>query len=67
MTIAMKPCPWCGAAPEVFHAPDQLIYVGCTNDDDKCSIVVSTRGHFQDRDAAIRAWNNRYVPLIVPR
>jgi len=62
-----KPCPWCGTDPIVFTSDDDMFFVGCNNTDDKCTVVTSTRGHYNDRDAAVRAWNTRHIGIILQR
>jgi hypothetical protein len=71
MIKAIKPCPWCGKPAQLYRAEDcenftitsNLFFVGCVNED--CAVVSSTRGHANDESAAVTAWNDRHVSLII--
>ena len=56
----LKPCPFCGADPEITHdIIDDMDFwsIGCGNDD-KCPVILVTND-FESKAEAVKAWNTR--------
>ena len=51
----IKPCPFCGGKPMIFHAPNGY---GVTCKNHGCIVIVST-GNWGTEESAIAAWNQR--------
>ena len=66
MTVehTFKPCPFCGGKAKMWHEHEGTAhYVGCCSDDRRCLVEPCT-AVFSDEDAAIAAWETRFMPQI---
>ena len=60
MLEKLKPCPFCGAYPEITH---DVFYdmdfwsIGCGNDDN-CPVIQVTND-FETKEEAVEVWNTR--------
>lgn len=65
MTDDLKPCPFCGSAPEIYKdeiaeewdMPEEW-FVECTKPEDECPVMV-LGGPYSNREEAVRMWNTR--------
>lgn len=60
---ALRPCPFCGNPAKLFEGkwggPTKGLYFGIECLNEECG---AQNRSFEERDACIAAWNNRYVP-----